>query len=63
MSKPLYVFTVKLTPRGKHFIIVTSGEEVIYVTRKAYSDGAQALAEAKTYLEKQETKDDGENNK
>ena len=51
MKQTAYTFTVKLTPRGKHYIIVTIGKDVIYVSRKVYSDAEQAIVEARTYLE------------
>ena len=55
MNMSAYTFTVKLTPRGKHYVIVTIGKDVIYVSRKVYSSVEEAMVEARTYLENQST--------
>ena len=46
-----YTYTIKRTPRGKYYCIVSIGKDVIYVSRKVYPSGEEAHAEAKNYLE------------
>jgi hypothetical protein len=47
-----YTFTVKRTPRGKYYCIVSIGCDVIYVSRKVYPTGEEAQGEAREYLQK-----------
>jgi hypothetical protein len=47
----LYTFTVKRTPRGKYYCVVTIGKDVIYVSRKVYDSGEEAGTEAREYLQ------------
>ncbi len=48
-----YTFNAKRTPRGRYYVIVTIGKDVIYVSRKTHSDGERAVTEAQEYLENQ----------
>ena len=54
MNMQPYTFTIKLTPRRQHYCIVSTGADIIYVTRKAYTSSEQATTEAREYLEEQQ---------
>lgn len=53
MDMTPYTFQIKLTPRGRHYVIVTIGknQDVVYVTRKAHSHAEPALTEARDYIQ------------
>jgi hypothetical protein len=46
----MITYEVKLTRRGRHYVIVWHGERRIYVTRGAYASAEPALIQARNYV-------------
>lgn len=59
MNKIPYTFTIKRTPRGKYYCIVSIGTDVIYVSRKVFDTGEEAQVDAREYLKEQVSHEHG----
>ena len=54
MNQP--TFEIRLTPKGKHYCVALIGENVVAVSRKAYTNGEEAMSDVLEQLAQPERK-------